>query len=113
MGYFEEIKKPTVVKGSKGNHLTYVGDTEIGENCNIGAGVITCNYVGANKFKTIIGNNVFVGTETQIVAPVTVAVGATIGAGTTITQNIVKDELVITRVAQRLIQGCQRPVKKM
>ena len=88
------------------------GDTEIGENCNIGAGVITCNYDGANKFKTIIGNNVFVGSDTQLVAPVTVADGATIGAGSTITQNIEKDELVITRVPQRHIQGWQRPVKK-
>ena len=112
VGNFVEIKKSTVGKGSKVNHLTYVGDTEIGENCNIGAGVITCNYDGANKFKTIIGNNVFVGSDTQLVAPVTVADGATIGAGSTITQNIEKDELVITRVPQRHIQGWQRPVKK-
>ena len=112
MGNFVEIKKSTVGKGSKVNHLTYVGDTEIGENCNIGAGVITCNYDGANKFKTIIGNNVFVGSDTQLVAPVTIADGATIGAGSTITQNIEKDELVITRVPQRHIQGWQRPVKK-
>ena len=112
VGNFVEIKKSTVGKGSKVNHLTYVGDTEIGENCNIGAGVITCNYDGANKFKTIIGNNVFVGSDTQLVAPVTIADGATIGAGSTITQNIEKDELVITRVPQRHIQGWQRPVKK-
>ena len=112
VGNFVEIKKSTVGKGSKVNHLTYVGDTEIGENCNIGAGVITCNYDGANKFKTIIGNNGFVGSDTQLVAPVTVADGATIGAGSTITQNIEKDELVITRVPQRHIQGWQRPVKK-
>ena len=112
VGNFVEIKKSTVGKGSKVNHLTYVGDTEIGENCNIGAGVITCNYDGANKLKTIIGNNVFVGSDTQLVAPVTVADGATIGAGSTITQNIEKDELVITRVPQRHIQGWQRPVKK-
>jgi len=112
VGNFVEIKKSTVGKGSKVNHLTYEGDTEIGENCNIGAGVITCNYDGANKFKTIIGNNVFVGSDTQLVAPVTVADGATIGAGSTITQNIEKDELVITRVPQRHIQGWQRPVKK-
>ena len=112
VGNFVEIKKSTVGKGSKVNHLTYVGDTEIGENCNIGAGVITCNYDGANKFKTIIGNNVFVGSDTQLVAPVTVADGATIGAGSTITKNVEKDELVITRVPQRHIQGWQRPVKK-
>ena len=105
MGNFVEIKNPQWVKVL--GKPPYVGDTEIGENCNIGAGVITCNYDGANKFKTIIGNNVFVGSDTQLVAPVTVADGATIGAGSTITQNIEKDELVITRVPQRHIQGWQ------
>ncbi|OOF59554.1 bifunctional UDP-N-acetylglucosamine diphosphorylase/glucosamine-1-phosphate N-acetyltransferase GlmU [Rodentibacter myodis] len=112
VGNFVEIKKSIVGKGSKVNHLTYVGDSEIGANCNIGAGVITCNYDGANKFKTIIGDNVFVGSDTQLVAPVTVEDGATIGAGSTITRNVGKDELVITRVPQRHIQGWQRPVKK-
>lgn len=112
VGNFVEIKKSVVGKGSKVNHLTYVGDSEIGANCNIGAGVITCNYDGANKFKTIIGDNVFVGSDTQLVAPVTVEDGATIGAGSTITRNVAKDELVITRVPQRHIQGWQRPVKK-
>ncbi|OOF52591.1 bifunctional UDP-N-acetylglucosamine diphosphorylase/glucosamine-1-phosphate N-acetyltransferase GlmU [Rodentibacter trehalosifermentans] len=112
VGNFVEIKKSVVGKGSKVNHLTYVGDSEIGANCNIGAGVITCNYDGANKFKTIIGDNVFVGSDTQLVAPVTVEDGATIGAGSTITRNVGKEELVITRVPQRHIQGWQRPVKK-
>ncbi|OOF83782.1 UDP-N-acetylglucosamine diphosphorylase/glucosamine-1-phosphate N-acetyltransferase [Rodentibacter ratti] len=112
VGNFVEIKKSLVGKGSKVNHLTYVGDSEIGSNCNIGAGVITCNYDGANKFKTIIGDNVFVGSDTQLVAPVTVEDGATIGAGSTITRNVGKDELVITRVPQRHIQNWQRPVKK-
>ena len=112
VGNFVEIKKSIVGKGSKVNHLTYIGDTEIGADCNIGAGVITCNYDGANKFKTLIGDNVFVGSDTQLVAPVTVEDGATIGAGSTITQNIAKDELVITRVPQRHIQGWQRPSKK-
>lgn len=112
VGNFVEIKKAVVGKGSKVNHLTYVGDAEIGSNCNIGAGVITCNYDGANKFKTVIGNDVFVGSDTQLVAPVSVADGATIGAGSTITRNVEKDELVITRVPQRHIQGWQRPVKK-
>ncbi|OOF58482.1 bifunctional UDP-N-acetylglucosamine diphosphorylase/glucosamine-1-phosphate N-acetyltransferase GlmU [Rodentibacter genomosp. 2] len=112
VGNFVEIKKSLVGKGSKVNHLTYVGDSEIGSNCNIGAGVITCNYDGANKFKTIIGDNVFVGSDTQLVAPVTVEDGATIGAGSTITRNVSKDELVITRVPQRHIQNWQRPVKK-
>lgn len=112
VGNFVEIKKSIVGKGSKVNHLTYIGDTEIGADCNIGAGVITCNYDGANKFKTLIGDNVFVGSDTQLVAPVIVEDGATIGAGSTITQNIAKDELVITRVPQRHIQGWQRPSKK-
>ena len=112
VGNFVEIKKSIVGKGSKVNHLTYIGDTEIGADCNIGAGVITCNYDGANKFKTLIGDNVFVGSDTQLVAPVIVEDGATIGAGSTITQNIAKDELVITRVPQRHIQGWQRPGKK-
>ncbi|OOF40581.1 UDP-N-acetylglucosamine diphosphorylase/glucosamine-1-phosphate N-acetyltransferase [Rodentibacter rarus] len=112
VGNFVEIKKSLVGKGSKVNHLTYVGDSEIGSNCNIGAGVITCNYDGANKFKTIIGDNVFVGSDTQLVAPITVEDGATIGAGSTITRHVGKDELVITRVPQRHIQNWQRPVKK-
>lgn len=112
VGNFVEIKKSLVGRGSKVNHLTYVGDSEIGSNCNIGAGVITCNYDGANKFKTIIGNDVFVGSDSQLVAPVTIADGVTIGAGSTITQDVAKDELVITRVPQRHIQGWQRPVKK-
>lgn len=112
VGNFVEIKKSIVGKGSKVNHLTYIGDTEIGADCNIGAGVITCNYDGANKFKTLIGDNVFVGSDTQLVAPVIVEDGATIGAGSTITQNIARDELVITRVPQRHIQGWQRPSKK-
>lgn len=112
IGNFVEVKKAQIGKGSKVNHLTYIGDAEIGSQCNIGAGVITCNYDGANKFKTIIGNNVFVGSDSQLVAPVSIADGATIGAGTTVTKNIEKDELVISRVPQRHIQGWQRPVKK-
>ncbi|TCP96468.1 UDP-N-acetylglucosamine pyrophosphorylase /glucosamine-1-phosphate N-acetyltransferase [Cricetibacter osteomyelitidis] len=112
VGNFVEIKKAVVGKGSKVNHLTYVGDAEIGSNCNIGAGVITCNYDGANKFKTVIGDNVFVGSDTQLVAPVTVENGATIGAGSTITKDVRADELVITRVPQRHISGWERPTKQ-
>ncbi|MDO9758039.1 bifunctional UDP-N-acetylglucosamine diphosphorylase/glucosamine-1-phosphate N-acetyltransferase GlmU [Glaesserella parasuis] len=112
VGNFVEIKKSTIGEGSKVGHLTYIGDSEIGANVNIGAGTITCNYDGANKFKTIIGDNVFVGSGTQLVAPVTVASGATIGAGSTITKDVAADELVITRVPQRHIQGWQRPTKK-
>ncbi len=112
VGNFVEIKNAEIAKGSKVNHLTYVGDAQIGANCNIVAGVITCNYDGANKFKTIIGDNVFVGSDTQLVAPVTVASGSTIGAGSTITKDVAQDELVITRVPQRHIQGWKRPTKK-
>ncbi|MGQ0287247.1 bifunctional UDP-N-acetylglucosamine diphosphorylase/glucosamine-1-phosphate N-acetyltransferase GlmU [Pasteurellaceae bacterium 22721_9_1] len=112
VGNFVEIKKAHIGKGSKVNHLTYVGDAEVGQNCNIGAGVITCNYDGANKFKTIIGDNVFVGSDSQLVAPVTIADGATIGAGSTVTKDVAQDELVISRVPQRHIRGWQRPMKK-
>ncbi|MGY4677711.1 bifunctional UDP-N-acetylglucosamine diphosphorylase/glucosamine-1-phosphate N-acetyltransferase GlmU [Pasteurella sp. P03HT] len=112
IGNFVEIKKAEIGKGSKVNHLSYVGDAEIGQHCNIGAGVITCNYDGANKFKTCIGDNVFVGSDVQLVAPVTVENDATIGAGTTVTKNVSSGELVISRVPQRHIQGWQRPTKK-
>ncbi len=112
IGNFVEIKKATIGKGSKVNHLTYVGDAEIGSDCNIGAGVITCNYDGANKFKTTIGNNVFVGSDVQLVAPVTLADDSTIGAGTTVTKDVAQGELVISRIPQRHIQGWQRPSKK-
>ncbi|MCA1924324.1 bifunctional UDP-N-acetylglucosamine diphosphorylase/glucosamine-1-phosphate N-acetyltransferase GlmU [Buttiauxella noackiae] len=112
VGNFVEMKKARLGKGSKAGHLSYLGDAEIGDNVNIGAGTITCNYDGANKFKTIIGDDVFVGSDSQLVAPVTVARGATIGAGTTVTRNVGEDELVISRVKQTHIQGWQRPVKK-
>lgn len=112
IGNFVEIKNAKVGDGSKINHLTYIGDAEIGQNCNIGAGTITCNYDGANKFKTIIGNNVFVGSDSQLIAPVSIADGATIGAGATVTKDVAENELVISRVPQRHIQGWQRPVKK-
>ncbi|WP_439258468.1 bifunctional UDP-N-acetylglucosamine diphosphorylase/glucosamine-1-phosphate N-acetyltransferase GlmU [Lonepinella sp. BR2271] len=112
VGNFVEIKKATIGKGSKVNHLTYVGDAEVGANVNVGAGVITCNYDGANKFKTVIGDNVFVGSDCQLVAPVNIANGATIGAGTTVTRDVAENELVISRVPQKHIQGWQRPSKK-
>ncbi|NNI01557.1 DapH/DapD/GlmU-related protein, partial [Pasteurella multocida] len=112
IGNFVEIKKAHIGTGSKVNHLSYVGDAEVGMQCNIGAGVITCNYDGANKFKTIIGDNVFVGSDVQLVAPVTIETGATIGAGTTVTKDVACDELVISRVPQRHIQGWQRPTKQ-
>ena len=112
VGNFVEIKNAQVGIGSKVNHLAYVGDAEVGANCNIGAGVITCNYDGANKFKTIIGDDVFVGSDSQLVAPVTIASGSTIGAGSTVTKDVAEKELVITRVPQRHIQNWQRPTKK-
>jgi bifunctional UDP-N-acetylglucosamine pyrophosphorylase/glucosamine-1-phosphate N-acetyltransferase len=112
VGNFVEMKKARLGKGSKAGHLSYLGDADIGDNVNIGAGTITCNYDGVNKFKTIIGDDVFVGSDTQLVAPVTIAKGATIGAGTTVTSNVGENELVISRVRQRQIVGWQRPVKK-
>ncbi len=112
VGNFVEIKKSRLGKGSKAGHLSYLGDAEIGSGVNIGAGTITCNYDGANKFKTIIGDDVFIGSDTQLVAPVTVANGATIGAGTTVTRDIAENELVLSRIKQVHIQGWQRPVKK-
>ncbi len=112
VGNFVEIKKARLGKGSKAGHLSYLGDAEIGDNVNIGAGTITCNYDGANKFKTIIGDDVFVGSDTQLIAPVSVAKGATIAAGTTVTNDIAEGELVLSRVKQVHIQGWKRPVKK-
>ncbi|WP_312691789.1 bifunctional UDP-N-acetylglucosamine diphosphorylase/glucosamine-1-phosphate N-acetyltransferase GlmU [Kosakonia sp.] len=112
VGNFVEMKKARLGKGSKAGHLTYLGDAEIGDNVNIGAGTITCNYDGANKHKTVIGDDVFVGSDSQLVAPVTVAKGATIAAGTTVTRNVGENELVISRVPQVQKAGWRRPVKK-
>ena len=92
--------------------MSYIGDASVGENTNIGAGVITCNYDGANKHKTDIGKDVFVGSDCQLVAPVKVEDGATIGAGSTITTNVAEGVLAISRGKQREIKGWQRPVKK-
>lgn len=112
IGNFVELKNAKVGIGSKVNHLSYVGDAEVGTNVNIGAGVITCNYDGANKHKTIIEDDVFVGSDTQLVAPVTVEKGATIAAGSTITKNVPADSLTLCRAReQRSIQGWKRPQK--
>jgi bifunctional UDP-N-acetylglucosamine pyrophosphorylase/glucosamine-1-phosphate N-acetyltransferase len=111
VGNFVEIKNASLGFGSKAGHLSYLGDSEIGADVNIGAGTITCNYDGANKHKTIIEDHVFVGSDTQLVAPVIVRKGATIGAGTTVTREVGENELVITRVPQRHIANWQRPVK--
>lgn len=112
VGNFVELKKARLGKGSKAGHLSYLGDADIGSGVNIGAGTITCNYDGANKHKTVIGDDVFVGSDSQLVAPVSVASGATIGAGTTVTHDVAENELVVGRVKQRHIPGWVRPVKK-
>jgi len=111
IGNFVEIKKSFIDVGSKVNHLSYVGDSIVGKNVNIGAGTITCNYDGANKHQTIIEDNVFVGSATQLIAPVKIGKNATIGAGSTITTEVAENELAITRVKQKSIQGWKRPVK--
>ncbi|MEX0951068.1 MAG: bifunctional UDP-N-acetylglucosamine diphosphorylase/glucosamine-1-phosphate N-acetyltransferase GlmU, partial [Gammaproteobacteria bacterium] len=111
VGNFVEIKKSTIAAGSKVNHLSYIGDSEIGRDVNIGAGTITCNYDGANKFKTIIEDNVFIGSDTQLVAPVRVATGATIGAGTTVTRDVEANSLAVSRTEQRSVKNWQRPKK--
>jgi len=100
IGNFVETKKAKLHRGAKANHLAYLGDTEIGEGSNIGAGVITCNYDGVNKHRTVIGRNVFVGSDTQLVAPVVIGDGALIGAGSTITGNVPADALALSRVPQ-------------
>jgi len=112
IGNFVETKKTIIGPGSKVNHLSYVGDTEIGANVNIGAGTITCNYDGANKFKTIIEDDVFIGSDTQLVAPVKITRGSTIGAGSTITRDTPEDQLTLSRSKQISIPGWSRPVKK-
>jgi bifunctional UDP-N-acetylglucosamine pyrophosphorylase / glucosamine-1-phosphate N-acetyltransferase len=111
VGNFCEIKKAEIGEGSKVNHLSYIGDTEMGSNVNIGAGTITCNYDGAYKHKTIIKDDVFVGSDTQLVAPVTIGKNVTIGAGATITKDIEDDLLAISRSPQKSIQGWERPKK--
>lgn len=111
IGNFVEVKKSVIGKGSKVNHLTYVGDTEIGEDVNIGAGTITCNYDGAFKHQTIIEDNVFVGSGTQLVAPVRVKKGTTIGAGSTITKDTDENRLTFSRAKQVSISGWKRPAK--
>ncbi len=112
IGNFVEIKKSQVGEGSKVNHLSYIGDTTIGRHVNIGAGTITCNYDGANKHHTIIGDDVFIGSDTQLVAPVEVKAGATIGAGSTITRDTPANELTLSRTPQQTLTGWKRPVKK-
>ena len=112
LGNFVEVKKSNIASGSKVNHLSYIGDASIGEKTNIGAGTICCNYDGANKHKTVIGKNVFIGSDTQLVAPVTVSDGATIGAGSTITRDVPAEKLTLSRSKQITVDNWQRPVKQ-
>ena len=112
IGNFVETKKAKIGKGSKVSHLSYIGDTEMGEAVNIGAGTITCNYDGVNKFKTTIGDRVFVGSCSQLVAPVTIEDDATIGAGSTITKTAPAGQLTLARAKQMSVKGWQRPVKE-
>jgi len=111
VGNFVEIKNTVLGENSKASHLSYLGDSEIGKNVNIGAGTITCNYDGANKFKTIIKDGAFIGSDTQLVAPVTVGENATIGAGSTITKDTEDNVLTLSRAAQKSIKGWERPKK--
>ena len=112
VGNFVEIKNSQIDDGSKINHLSYVGDTTMGKKVNIGAGTITCNYDGANKHRTVIEDEVFVGSDTQLVAPVTVGRGATLGAGTTLTRDAPAGELTLSRAKQLTVSGWTRPVKQ-
>jgi bifunctional UDP-N-acetylglucosamine pyrophosphorylase/glucosamine-1-phosphate N-acetyltransferase len=112
IGNFVEIKNSDIANNSKANHLSYIGDASIGSRVNIGAGTITCNYDGANKFRTVIEDDAFIGSDTQLVAPVTVGRGATIGAGSTITKDTPAGGLTLSRAKQLNVPGWQRPVKK-
>ncbi|MGD2167245.1 MAG: DapH/DapD/GlmU-related protein, partial [Gammaproteobacteria bacterium] len=107
-----ETKKSRIAFGSKVNHLSYIGDSEVGSNVNIGAGTITCNYDGANKHRTKIGDNVFVGSGVNLVAPIEIGDGATIGAGSTLSRDAAPGELTLARSRQTSIAGWQRPKKK-
>ena len=111
IGNFVEVKNSQIGLGSKANHFTYLGDAEVGAGSNIGAGTITCNYDGANKFKTIIGDHVFIGSNSSLVAPVTIANGATVGAGSTITRDVAEQCLAVERSKQFTKENYQRPQK--
>ncbi len=111
IGNFVEVKNASIANQSKANHLAYIGDAQIGERVNVGAGTITCNYDGANKHLTVIEDDVFIGSDTQLVAPVTVKKGATLGAGTTLTKDAPENALTVSRAKQITIEGWKRPVK--
>ncbi|MDP3514578.1 MAG: bifunctional UDP-N-acetylglucosamine diphosphorylase/glucosamine-1-phosphate N-acetyltransferase GlmU [Sulfuritalea sp.] len=111
IGNFVEVKNSSIADHSKANHLAYLGDATIGSRVNVGAGTITCNYDGANKFRTVIEDDVFIGSDTQLVAPVTVGRGATLGAGTTLTRDAPPDQLTVSRAKQVAVPGWKRPAK--
>ena len=111
IGNFVEVKNSSIADHSKANHLAYLGDATIGSRVNVGAGTITCNYDGANKFRTVIEDDVFIGSDTQLVAPVTVGRGATLGAGTTLTSDAPPEQLTVSRAKQVAVPGWKRPAK--
>jgi bifunctional UDP-N-acetylglucosamine pyrophosphorylase/glucosamine-1-phosphate N-acetyltransferase len=111
VGNFVEVKKTLIGEGSKVNHLTYLGDTDIGRDVNIGAGTITCNYDGANKHKTIIEDRAFIGSNVSLVAPVRIGEGATVGAGSAIGKDVPAESLALTRATQKVKEDWPRPVK--
>jgi bifunctional UDP-N-acetylglucosamine pyrophosphorylase / glucosamine-1-phosphate N-acetyltransferase len=111
IGNFVEVKAVTIGTGSKVNHLTYIGDAKIGSSVNVGAGTITCNYDGANKHLTTLEDNVFIGSDTQLVAPVTIGAGSTVAAGSTITKDVPPGGLALSRTKQTFIADWQRPEK--
>ena len=111
IGNFVEVKKADIGEGTKANHLTYIGDSEIGRDVNVGAGVVTCNYDGARKHTTVIGDNAFIGSGVMLVAPVTVHADATIGAGSAIGKDAPPDALTLTRAPQETFEGWKRPRK--
>jgi len=113
VGNFVETKKTTIGRNSKASHLTYLGDCEIGDNVNIGAGTITCNYDGVNKFKTIIEDDVFIGSDSQLIAPVKIGKGATIGAGTTLSKDAEAQKLTLSRSQQKTVNGWKKPTKSI
>ncbi|MBS1270519.1 MAG: Bifunctional protein GlmU [Gammaproteobacteria bacterium] len=111
VGNFVELKNAQLSTGAKVNHLSYVGDSSVGERSNVGAGVITCNYDGAHKHRTVVGDDAFIGSNSQLVAPVRIGSGATVGAGSTITEDVPENALALGRARQRNIQGWKRPPK--
>ena len=112
VGNFVETKNARLGVGSKASHLSYLGDTEVGREVNIGAGTITCNYDGANKHRTVIEDGAFIGSDTQLVAPVTVGRNATVGAGSTVTKDAPPEALTVSRSRQTSIEGWKRPRKE-